>query len=166
MAGVLSKKNSVKKYELLKSALKSLISKRPANRNHILVFWCYWPRRRRQVSLWTFESSKYYFTIILKDIKIRASRELAKIEAKQAKEYQELFIPTCPRINAAETFDLNAAIMNALSEKRVDCAVTAQKDEEHVDGEVYESTLNTKDGVLVKNRLGVGASLHHECRPA
>jgi hypothetical protein len=61
----------------------------------------------------------------LREMKERAAKKLAKLEAKQAKEDQELFTPTCLRIDYEEEVyegeapDLNAAILNALLERRV-----------------------------------------------
>jgi hypothetical protein len=89
----------------------------------------------------------------------RAAKKLAKIEAKQAKEYQELFTPTCTKIDSepivTETPDLNAVIMDALSEKRADGTSADQATRKVNDGEVYESTLETRNGIAAKNTLSV-----------
>jgi hypothetical protein len=98
-----------------------------------------------------------YEEMELKDIRRRAAKKLAKIEARRAKEYQELFPPTCTKIDSESivTPDLNAAIMSALSELRADSSSRDQTLQEEAGGETYESTLVTRNGTVVKNPLGM-----------
>jgi hypothetical protein len=79
----------------------------------------------------------------LRHIKKSAAMKLAKIEAQQAKEYRELFPPTCSKIDhePIATPDLNTAIMNALSELRADSPSADQTLQKETVGEAYESTL-------------------------
>jgi hypothetical protein len=75
----------------------------------------------------------------------------------QAKEYQELFPPTCFKSDpeSSETPDLNAAIMNALSELRADISPADQVSQKETNGGAFESTLSTRNGTVAKNPLGV-----------
>jgi hypothetical protein len=92
----------------------------------------------------------------LKDIKNRAAKKLAKIGAKQAKEYQELFPPTWIKIDPKPivTPDLNAAITKTLSGRRADDTSANQVSQRETDGEVFVSTLETRKGTVAKNPLG------------
>jgi hypothetical protein len=86
-----------------------------------------------------------------------AYRRLQLISAKQAKEYQELFPPTCSKNDPAPIAisDLNTAIMIALSEKRADDTSAIQVPQKVNEGEVYVSTLDTRNGIVAKNPLGI-----------
>jgi hypothetical protein len=95
----------------------------------------------------------------LKCIKKKAAKELAKIEAKHAKEYLELFPPTCTKIDSGSdpivTPNLNAAIMNALSELRADSSPTDPAPQKVANAEVNESIMNTRNDIVAKNPLGI-----------
>jgi hypothetical protein len=74
------------------------------------------------------------------------------INAKQAKEYQELFPPTCPQPDAVP--DLNEEIMYALLERRVEASPADQTSRKEVNGEIYDSTSAFSKGPVAKNPLG------------
>jgi hypothetical protein len=88
----------------------------------------------------------------LEGIKFRASRGLADINAKQAKEYQELFPPTCPQPDLVP--NLNVEIMKALAGLQADVSPADQVSRKETNGEFQEVTSAFSKGPTAKNTLG------------
>jgi hypothetical protein len=85
---------------------------------------------------------------------------LTDIEAKQAKEYPELFPPTCIQPESDPVLDLNVEIMNALAELRVDTPLEIIIGQEEITQRVYaqlpyDNILAFNKGLRAKNPLGV-----------
>jgi hypothetical protein len=91
----------------------------------------------------------------LEELRNIAAKKLARIEALQAKECHELFPLACSKPEPAKRPDLNAAILNALVERRAPASPENQVSQKETNGESFESTLGTRDGRIAKNPLGV-----------
>jgi hypothetical protein len=100
----------------------------------------------------------------LEGIKYRAAKKLADIDAKQAKEYLELFPPTCSKPDPIPVPDLNAEIMKELTKFQagrpsIDPVVSevSSADRPSPTG-VYEESSNVTSafgkGLMAKNPLG------------
>jgi predicted nucleic acid-binding Zn-ribbon protein len=88
----------------------------------------------------------------LEGAKNRAATKSADINTQQAKEYQELFPPTCPEPDPVP--DLNVEIMKALAELRTDISPADQVSQKEANGEYYETTSAFSKGPMAKNPLG------------
>jgi hypothetical protein len=102
--------------------------------------------------------------LYLEGIEQRAAKKLAVINTKRAKEYSELFPPTCPKPDPVP--DLNVEIMQELAKFQVESAPvdsavfkTSPADQvasPETNGEAsYHSTSALSKGPTAKNPLGV-----------
>jgi hypothetical protein len=91
---------------------------------------------------------------LLEGIKYRAAKKLAEINAKQAKEYQELFQPTCSQPDPEPEPDLNIEIMQELAKFQVERSSVDQFAFGETHEEVYDATSAFSKGPMAKNPLG------------
>jgi hypothetical protein len=89
----------------------------------------------------------------LEGIRSRAAWKLAEVNAKQAKEYQELFPRAWSQPDPVP--DLNVEIMYALLKQRVENSPADQVSQKETNGEICESTSAFSKGLMAKNPLGV-----------
>jgi hypothetical protein len=100
---------------------------------------------------WHFDANRF-----LEAAKNRAIKKLAKLESMQAKDYLELFPPTCIQPEPVPVPDLNAEIMKALTALRSEHSPAEQVSLLETNGEFHEDVTSAfSKGINSKNPLGV-----------